>query len=540
MNQVEISEAEQLHNFTVKCAADPLFFGKWIAPQYFKNKFASFHYHMIREIEECPKNIDKIVIECPRGSGKTLIISSLLSVHDCVYNGLKYVVIGSYSDNMAARIVGDCKNMIKSDRFRQMFPNVRIIKDSVYLLEADNRDTDGEGFHFQIMSRGRGSQVTGLRFEESRIGRYIGDDLEDPESVYNQEVVDKNENHIIEVVAPAMAFGGKIILAGTPFAFDCTTERFSRKKSGVKTIKYPILVDNNIGGAFIGSKRIGPIMSEQLNIAEGHSIWPEDERFTDEAVWQKRDDMIANDEIDVFLRQFMLDPRAPGTIKFDMSKIKYITPDEIADIKLNIFILSDFAYSIQPWADDSAIVVVGIDDDKNHYFMWAEKGKWGDVVTTDKVIGLTEKFKDGLRLVGVETRSFQFVKERILKNRPAGAEWGITDLKPEKNASKPERIKALIPILDDGKWYMFYGLKALEGELMRFRGEKMAHGDDLMDSAAYIKQVAYKPQTEKTREEKEKEVNHRLWADQIRIFKDYKNQPDDLRRAHDSNRDMYY
>jgi hypothetical protein len=75
---------------------------------------------------------------------------------------------------------------------------------------------------------------------------------------------------------------------------------------------------------------------------------------------------------------------------------------------------------------------------------------------------------------------------------------------------------------------------------MRFRGEKMAHGDDLMDSLAYIKQVAYKPQTEKTREEKEKEKNHRLWEEQRRIFREYKNQPDDLRRVHDSNRDMFY
>jgi hypothetical protein len=529
MNRAEISEAEQLHNFTVKCAADPLFFGKWIAPQYFPSKFASFHYHMIREIEECPKNIDKIVIECPRGVAKTLLVSSLLSIHDCVYNGLKYIVIGSFSDLMAGRIVSDCKNMVKSDRFKAMFPMARIVKDSVYLLEVDNRDEDG-GFHFQIMSRGRGSQVTGLRFEEARIQRYIGDDLEDPESVYNQDVVDKNENHIIEVVAPAMAAGGKIILIGTPFAFDCTTERFSRKARGVKTIKYPILVDNTLV----------PGMSDKLGIVEGHSIWNDDPRFTDEAVWQKRDDMIANGELDVFMRQFMLDPRAPGTIKFDMSKVKYITPDEIGNVKLNIFILSDFAYSTQPWADDSAIVVVGIDDDNNHYVMWAEKGKWGDVVTTDKVIALTEQFKSGLRMVGVETRSFQFVKERILQNRPAGAEWGITDLKPEKNASKPERIKALIPLLDDGKLYIFRGLKALEGEMMRFRGEKMAHGDDLMDSLAYIKQVAYKPQTEKTREEKEKETNHRLWTEQIRIHSEYKNQPDTLRRVHDSNRDMFY
>jgi hypothetical protein len=522
-----MSEAEQIHNFTLKCAADPLFFGKWITPHYFPSKFASFHRHMIREIRDCPKDIEKIVIECPRGTAKTLIVSSLLSIHDCVYNGLKYIVIGSYSDIMAGRIVGDCKNMVKSDRFKKLFPQARIIKDSVYLLEVDNRDDDGGGFHFQIMSRGRGSQVTGLRFEERRIERYVGDDLEDPESVYNQDVVDKNENHIIEVVSPALANNGKIILIGTPFAFDCTTERFSRKERGVRTIKYPILVNT-------------PEMANKLGIAEGHSIWPEDPRFTDEKIWKKRDDMIENREGDVFMRQFMLDPKPPGTIGFDMNKIKYVTPDDIRDIKMNIFILSDFAYSIRPWADDSAIVVVGIDDSNNYYVLYADKGKWGDVNTTKKLIEVATRFKENLRCVGVESHSFKFVQERmLLAKRETDLNFGLTELKTE-NRPKPERIKWLIPLLEDGRFHMLRGLRLLEGEMMRFRGEKMAHGDDLMDALAYIKDVAYKPITMKTREEKDTEENHRLWQYELNRFAEYKNQPDNLRRVHDSNRDVYY
>lgn len=525
-----MSEAEQIHNFTLKCAADPLFFGRWTIPQYFKSKSPSFHYHMVREIKECPKNIEKIVIECARGSAKTVIVSSLLSVHDCVYNGLKYIVIGSYSDIMAGRIVGDCKNIVKSDRFKAMFPLSRITKDSVYLLEVDNRDDNGDGFHFQIMSRGRGSQVTGLRFEERRIERYVGDDLEDPESVYNQDVVDKNENHIIEVVAPALADGGKIILIGTPFAFDCTTERFSRKR-GVKVIKYPILVDNHLV----------PGMSEKLGIAEGHSIWPEDPRFTDEVVWKKRDDMIANREGDVFLRQYMLDPRPPGTINFDMNKVKYVDLDDLKDVKLNVFILSDFAYSLKLWADDSAIVVVGVDDSNNFYVLYADKGKWGDVVTTDKLIAVATKFKENLRCVGVESRSFKFIQERmLLAKREASLNFGLTELMPKKNATKPERIRALIPLLDDGRFYMLRGLRLLEGEMVRFRGEKLLHGDDLMDALAYVLDVAYKPITMKTREEKDKEVNHRMWQTELKRFADWKGQPDTLRSVHDSNRDMYY
>ena len=530
VEQHSMSEMQQLHNFTVKCADDPLFFGKWIVPQYFPNKFASFHYHMLKEIRECPKDIKIIVIECPRGRAKTVIVSSLLSVHDGVYGGLKYIVIGSYSDIMAGRIVADCKNMVKSDRFKTLFPSAKLTKDSVFLMEMDNRDEEG-GFHFQIMSRGRGSQVTGLRFEEARIQRYIGDDLEDPESVYNQDVVDKNENHINEVVAPALAPGGKIILIGTPFAFDCTTERFARYPKGVKVIKYPGLVTAT-------STYTADEMSKKLQVPVGGSIW--EDRFPTPVVEKERDDAIENGTIDTFMRQIMLDPRAPGTVKFDMGKVKYVDPDEIKDVKLNVFILSDFAYSTRSWADDSAIVVVGVDDDNNFYVMYADKGKWGDVSTTDKLIDISSKYKANLRCVGVESRSFRFVQERmLLAKREASLNFGLTELKPD-NRTKPERIKALIPLLDDGRFHMFRGLKKLEGEMVRFRGEKMVHGDDLMDALAYILDVAYKPITTKTKEELDKEENHRMWQDVMRNWERAHNRNDDPRRVHDSNRDLYY
>ena len=405
-----------------------------------------------------------------------------------------------------------------------MFPYAKLTKDSVYLMEMDNREEEG-GFHFQIMARGRGSQVTGARFEEARIMRYIGDDLEDPESVYNQEIVDKNENHINEVVLHALAPNGKIILIGTPFAFDCTTERIARYPRGVKVIKYPGLVTSEE-------------MAEKISVPVGNSIW--EDRFPTEVVERERDDAIENGTIDTFMRQIMLDPRSPGTVKFDMSQIKYVDPEDIKDIKLNVFILSDFAYSTHAWADDSAIVAVGVDDNANYYVMHADKGKWGDVSTTDELIKVSSLYKSNLRCVGVETRSFKFVQERMLAaKRDANLNFGLTELKPN-NRTKPERIKALVPLLEDGRFYMFRGLKKLEGEMMRFRGEKMNHGDDLMDALAYVLDVAYKPQTTRTQEEKDKEENHRLWVAAIRDFNRARNIPDNPGRVHDCNRDMYY
>ena len=536
-----MSTAEQIHNAAMKCHADPLFAGRlWYRP-YFPNRFASFQYDLIQRIRNRPKDVDTIVIECMRGAAKTLLVSSLLTVHDSVYNDLHFTVIGSNSDDMARRIVNDAKNFIKSDRFSIMFPNAEIVYNRGMLIEVCDKTRGGFG-EFQIMSRGRKSQATGLRFNENRIDRFIGDDLENPEESYSQELVDGHERYINEVIRPALTPGkGLIILIGTPFSFDCTTKRFSRKH-GVMTIRYPILVDNQIGGIFVGTgdgeKKIGQDMSEMLDIEEGKSIW--EDRFPTEKVESDRDKAYANGTSDFgsWLRQFMLDPRAPGTVRFDMDLVRYVEPDAIRGKKLNVFILCDFAYSRQVWADESAIVAVGVDDENNFYVLYAEKDKWGDIGTTKKLIEVAARFKDNLRMVGVETRSFGYVQKDINKaKREANLNFGLMELEP-KNRSKPERIKALIPLLEDGRFHMFRGLRKLEAEMYRFKGEEMKRGDDLMDALAYILDVSYKPITMKTKEQLEKEANHREWqaiAKEQNELERQRKELDGPRRVNDSH-----
>jgi predicted phage terminase large subunit-like protein len=523
-----LSSNEQLQNLSMKCRDDPLFCGKVWAPLYFPNRFATFQYNLIHRIKNKPDDIWCIVVEIPRGRAKTLIVSSLLTLHDSVYENLKYSVIGSHSDIMAKRIVSDIKNMIKGDRFSTMFPKAKITRDTSFLIEVDDRDDNG--FHFQIMSRGRASQVTGMRFEEARIQRYIGDDLEDPEAIYNQELVDKNEGHINEVVRPALAPGGYIILIGTPFSFDCTTQRFSRYPKGVMTIRYPGLVD----------ERMVPGMSERLGIDEGKSIW--EDRFPTEVVLRERDEAYANgtSAFNAWMRQVMLDPRPPGAVQFNMEGIRYIKPEDITK-KLNVFILCDFAYSRQSWADDSAIVVIGVDDENNYYILHAIKDRWGDVKTTEMLIDLAERFKENLRAVGVETRSFGFVQKRMIEAKKArNLNFSLVELKPG-NRAKSERIRAMIPVIDDGRFYMVRGLRKLEDEMYRFKGEELKHGDDLMDALAYIRDIAYKPETVRSKDEISKEENHKIWAG---IFKDYEEvrkqakDESNLRRVHDSHRSI--
>jgi hypothetical protein len=493
---------EEQRQIISACSKDEFFFGKIVAPRYFNQGFATFHRHMINEVNNRPSNCNLVVLEVPRGFAKSAIISTLNPLHKCVFKKVKYVIVASYSSGRANKIIGDYKQFVNGEQFRGIFPGTEIIKDREDLIEVKNVDL---GFHFQIMARGRDSQVAGMRFEEARPQIFIGDDLEDPDESFNPDVVDKNVAFVDGVVQYGLDPDiGYSVLIGTPFAFDCITGRIGRRKAGVRKIIYPGLVDDNMI----------PGMSKKLGIPNGHSIW--EERFSTECLLQKKNDAILNHNLDHFMRNVMLDPRPGDSIRIPTEKIHHIPVealDELKRRKLNVYILADYAYSRQIWADESAIVVVGIDDESNHYILWSDKGKWGDVQTTSRIVDKVIEYKSQIRMVGVETRGLGWVERSIMDaKREHNLTFSLTELKPE-NKSKAERIKATIPLFQDGRVFMIGNQDKLEHELEAFRGEEMRRGDDLMDAWAYIKKVGQRPNTEKTQEEKDKAERHRVFEE---------------------------
>ncbi len=500
-----------------KCSQDPFYFGKVVAPQYFPNKFASFHKCMLDDINNLPKYTKMVVLEVPRGYAKTLLVSTLNPLHRVIFNKgaekkIKYIVIASFSQPKAEQIIDDYKKIIEGKNFQGIFPGTEFKKRRDDLIEVENKNM---GFCFQIMGRGRESQVAGLRFEEARPQIFIGDDLENPDESYNQIIVDKNERFVNEVVQFGLDSDmGFSILIGTPFAFDCTTQRFSRYPKGVKTIRYPGLVNDNMV----------PGMSAKLGIPNGMSIW--EDKFPTVGVRRQQDDAIANGTIEHFMRQIMLDPRSEGSVRIPMEKIKYIDEEhleELKKMKLNVYILADYAYSNNIWSDESAYVVIGIDDEFNHYLMDSDAGKWGDKGTTDRIMEKVMEYKSQLKMVGVETKGMGWIEDRVNKlKHEKGLSFYLQELKT-KNVSKPERIKATISLFEDGLIIMVKGQKKFEGQMSRFRGEKMNHGDDIIDAFAHIRDegVAHKPVTEKTEEEKLQEKTHKFFEQWAKSYPDY-------------------
>ena len=504
-----LAEREQV---IVACAKDPFYFGKVVAPQYFFKGFAPFHKCMLDEVNNRPPYCNMVVLEVPRGFGKSILISTLNPLHRCVFGKLKYVVVASYSCDRANLIIGDYKNIIKGDSFRTWFPGTELVKDREDLIEVRNVDLD---FSFQIMARGRNSQVAGMRFEEARPQIFIADDMESPDESYNQSIVDSNERFVNEVVQYGLDNQiGYSILIGTPFSFDCTTQRFTRKyPKGVRTICYPALVTDI---PQMGNRRAvtESEMAAKLGVPAGHSIW--EDKFPTEELLRERDNAIANGTIENFMRQRMLDPRSEGSVRIPIEKMHRIPKErleEIKRIKMNVYVWADYAYSRQIWADESAYIVFGVDEDANYYIMASDCGKWGDIGTTDRIIDKVIEYKNNLKMVGVESRGIGFIERRLNElKREKNLMFAFEELKP-KNVSKPERIKSTISLFDNDQVYIVDGQNKLEAQMSRFRGEEMKHGDDLIDIWGYVGQpgLVNKPVTQKTEEEKKKKEVHEFF-----------------------------
>ena len=68
---------------------NPLLWGKHYFPHYFRKASPAFHLQVIKTVI----NNRLVVIQSPRGSSKSTILSFLLPVHGIVFKGERFIVI---------------------------------------------------------------------------------------------------------------------------------------------------------------------------------------------------------------------------------------------------------------------------------------------------------------------------------------------------------------------------------------------------------------------------------------------------------------
>jgi hypothetical protein len=212
-----------------------------------------------------------------------------------------------------------------------------------------------------------------------------------------------------------------------------------------------------------------------------------------------------------FYSQYYNDPNDPGSNRINRDRFQYYDKKFLKQEggswyfkrqRLNVYASIDFAFSLHKKADNSAIVVIGIDEAGYIYILDI------DAFKTDKISDYFKRIKElhskwEFKKLRAETTVAQAMIVRDLKDmmREEGLRLSIDEFRPTRNeGTKAERIAAALEHRYENMsmWHYKGGyIDVLEEELVLARP---AH-DDIKDALASAVEIAIKPKRSRNSDE---------------------------------------
>ena len=457
---------------------DPVKFGVDLFPQFFFDPPGAVHPAMARDLLKPKREITVLMVT--RGAAKSIYAAFIMPIHKMIFQQFKYIILASLSAPRAVQLIKDIQVGLTSDRMIDVFGSFRPEKKEdpwgANQMVAINKKLD---LRCMFHARGSGAQIAGLRFEETRPQLFIGDDLEDDNTVLSDDVIEKKLNWIDDMVYPAMdPKRREIYIIGTTYKANAMIVQLSKRKKGVNTIRYPILADAAI--------------AKKLGIEENTSIW--ESRFPTAKILQMRADANENGTLAAFMRQYMLDPTEGKVDQFREEDIQIYDLEDIENVKMNLYFLVDLAYSKKKKSDNTGIIAVAVDAQEHLYVLEAIRKKMTDTEFCNMMISLIAKYQNDkfldIRLLGIESYAFQYVKTNLRNSlNGVGMQIAMRELEP-KSRKKEHRMKAMIPMCEQHKIHIQKKHADLKSEMLRFHGEAEQKDLNILDAFSYYKDVA--------------------------------------------------
>lgn len=264
-------------------------------------------------------------------------------------------------------------------------------------------------------------------------------------------------------------------------------------------------------GEIIGSYSLYECFERQVENrgdGTGEFLWPRQQRY--DGKWfgfdagilaKKRAQYLDKTQ---FRAQYYNDPNDPESAAINRDLFQYYEPKNLVRLdgkwfyggrRLNVFAAVDFAFSLTIKADFTAIVVIGIDSERNIYVLDIERFK-SDKISDyfDRILRLHQKW-DFRKIRAEVTAAQQVIVKDIKENyiRPHGLALVVEDHKPNRHGgAKGERLEAILQPRYENRqiWhYMSGNCQVLEEELVL---QNPSH-DDVKDALASAIEIAVAP-----------------------------------------------
>jgi len=394
------------------------------------------------------------------------------------------------------------KNILTSPIYRRYWPEI-INKDegkrerwTTTEISVDHPKRREEGIRDpSILTAGLTTTITGLHFDIA-----VLDDTVVKENAYTGEGRTKVEE-LYSLLASVEAANSQEWVVGT---------RYHPKDLYGTLIGMEKYIYNDVGEV-INKENVYEVFQRQVESRGdgiGEFLWPRQRRkdgkwfgFSMNILAEKKAKYLDRTQ---FYAQYYNDPNDPESMRLSKDKFQYYDKKFLEqrgsywyyrERRLNVTAAIDFAFSLKAKADYTAIVVVGVDADKNIYVLDIDRFK------TDRI---SEYFKHILQMYTMwEFRKLRAevtvaqaaivkeLKESYIKQY--GLALSVDEYRPNRHeGSKHERIAAILePRYDNLVMWHYKGgnCQLLEEELIL---AKPPH-DDLKDGLASAVEIAVPP-----------------------------------------------
>jgi len=307
--------------------------------------------------------------------------------------------------------------------------------------------------------------------------------LDDPESDTNtssSEMIQKLI-HNYKYFSPMLTKNGKMIVIGTPYAFDALY--FYILNTAAERKHFKVL----IGQAYKDSSTLPKVSGSYVQLPEG----PEGTLLMPSVLTKEfLDDEEAKDPA-FFASQYQISIISGKSQEFKQDWFRYYTKPSLPK-QLRVYVALDAAYSQRASADYTAIIVGGVDALDNIFILQLVHER----LTPDAIIDWFYRIYTEYNpfKMGVETNATQTILKWAFDK--AAIERGFLPIFPLKvrSTSKESRIRALISPYRGGKVYhlaadnslssVHQSQQVLESQLVRFPASR-AH-DDAIDAEAML------------------------------------------------------
>lgn len=424
----------------------------------------------------------QVLIELPRGTFKSSIVTVGYSLYEIVKNPNVRILVVNATYEMVKKFISQIQDNLRKNKglmgiYGDLGKDSEIWNENTIKLKTDKSYETKEPTVFGYGMQGN--------LVSSHFDVIILDDLVNWDNTFTAEQIEKVKSFYkscLDLLEPH----GKLIVIGTPYHYNDL---------------YAWIEDpqNDIHRDFAIYKK--PAYTGDFG--EGELLFPE--RLS----WERLEKLRRAEGPTHFASQYMLTPilSEDAIFKYDF---RYYDESDLKGIELLTFMTVDPALSVSKDADQTAMVVVSVDNQGIWYIRDILVGRFGPLELIQQLFYMDDKWKP--KTIGIETVAFQKALASFIQDetrRQHRQPMPLKLLKPEHSRAtglsepKQYRIESLEPRYATGMIFHNKDLKAnmqLEDQLRRFPKNS---NDDIIDALAYQEQIAFPPRGREMRDDSE-------------------------------------